>query len=512
MKVVSAKMMSDLEAQSYQKGSNGSDFMENAGRGIAIETHHFVVEHQLSPLVWLLCGKGNNGGDAFVAGCYLLDRNYKVIAIQYDSIENCSSLCRQNRLRFEEKGGKLLNKKIDFGNSGVILDGLFGTGFKGSIREPYIELVAAANQSQLPILAVDIPSGLNGSTGEIQGEVIKATTTFFLGQPKTGYFLKDGWNVVGRLKRVDFGLPSSIIDEAKADMELLTKEEMKLIVPPINRIRHKYQSGYVVGLAGSPTMPGAALLSSLAAYRAGCGIVRLFYPKGMEAELSSSPYELIKIAYTYDEANKVCEIMSKAGAIYIGPGLGRDVHVAQFLKEVLPNISKPCVLDADALSIYAKTPFQLPKETIFTPHHGEMQSLLGLSNHLEINRDLLKQCQDYAEDHRITLILKGAPTFIFQPGKTVSVNPTGDPGMATAGSGDVLTGILAALLSKGLDCQSAAQLGVYLHGLAGECASIARGVSDGVMATDLINQLNSAYKLINDNCSVSSFRQFLKHF
>lgn len=496
MKVVSAKAMAELEAQAYQQGFTEEDFMENAGRGIALAAQEFIQKHHLDHKIWLLCGKGNNGGDAFVAGYHLLEKGYQVTAIQLEDLENCSPLCQQNGRRFLDKQGKILRQIDTFGSSGIILDGLFGTGFKGQVRFPYSSLIDRANQSQLPILAIDIPSGLNGTTGQVEGSVIQAIETIFLGLPKTGFFLENGWNVTGKLYRVDFGLPASIIDLAKADFELLIQQQISPLLPPIKRNRHKYQAGYVIGLAGSLTMPGAALLSSLAAFRGGAGMVRLLYPKGMEAELSASPYELIKIPYTYDDVENIAQLMQKASASFIGPGLGRSQETQHLLHSLIPFLKIPCVVDADALTLFADQAFPLPSQTIFTPHMGEMQTLLQTSSRLNLDLNLLKTCQKYAEEHHMTLILKGAPTFIFHPEAPIFVNPTGDPGMATAGSGDVLTGLLASLLSQGMNCHHAALLGVYLHGLAGEIAARERGTSYGMMATDIIAHLAAAYQTL----------------
>ena len=295
MKIVSAETMSKLEGQAYEQGFTGLDFMENAGRGVAASARNFIEENQLDHVVWLLCGKGNNAGDAFVAGRYLLELGYQVTAIQFDDLDQCSPLCKLNGHLFIEKKGNLIHQIDSFGTKGIILDGLFGTGFRGQVRDPYASLIEKANHSSLPILAIDIPSGLNGTTGQTEGTVIHATETLFLGLPKIGFFLQSGWNATGKLRAVDFGLTSEFIEKAPADFNLITQDKLSSLIPPIQRNRYKYQAGFVIGLAGSLTMPGAGLLASLAAFRAGSGMVRLLYPAGMEAALSSSPYELIKI-------------------------------------------------------------------------------------------------------------------------------------------------------------------------------------------------------------------------
>ncbi len=246
-------------------------------------------------------------------------------------------------------------------------------------------------------------------------------------------------------------------------------------------------------------MPGAALLSSLAALRTGSGMVRLLHPKGMEAELANSPYELIKVPYSVDDPDTTLQWLQKGSAIFVGPGLGRSEAIKKLLQSTLHSLVKPCVIDADALILFAEKPFKLPPQTVFTPHTGEMQTLLHQATHLNLNESLLQTCQQFAEQHAITLVLKGAPTFIFHPGEPILVNPTGNPGMATAGSGDVLTGMIASFLSQGLNGREAAALGVYLHGLAGDCTAKERETRRGLIASDLIAHLNDAYSLLEEN-------------
>lgn len=498
IKVISAKAMAQLELTAYNQGYSSSNFMENAGKGVAEFINKHIIRLNLPKTVLLLCGKGNNAGDAFVAAIHLLEKGYQIYAIQPEPIENCSTLCQLNRKRCEQMGAFFYNKFKEAPRCSVILDGIFGTGFKGKVQEPYASLILAANQSQIPIFSIDIPSGLDGNTGQIGGIAVKAQTTIFLSLPKTGFFYHEGWNQVGHLQAVNFGLPYEMIETTAANFELINEAEIAYLLPPIKRNRHKYQAGFVAGLAGSLQMPGASMLSSLATLRGGSGIVKLFHPQGMEVALTNSPYELIKISYEKGQWKELLEQINKADATFVGPGLGRTAEVQELLKNVIPHLIKPCVMDADALSIFAEQAFNLPSQVIMTPHTGEMQKLLHRAEALIVNEELLLSCQEYVEDKRVTLILKGAPTFIFHPGTPILVNPTGDPGMATAGSGDVLTGLLAALLSQGLDCREAACLGVYLHGLAGELAAQKR-TSYGVIATDLIECFGEAFRCLQNS-------------
>lgn len=495
MKVVTPKQMSHIESLAYKDGCSESDFMEEAGSGVALVVQDYVEYYDLDRIVVLLCGKGNNGGDAYVAGIHLLHLDYEVFAIQPHSIADCSNLCRQSYERFMTEGGRSLNSLNDLPSRGIIIDGFFGTGFRGAISEPYAGIIQHINRSRLPIIAVDIPSGLNGETGIVESEAIIATETAFLGFPKTGFFLNDGWNHVGNLRHVDFGLPTTYLEEVDTELLMLSEKMLKPLLPPIKRSRHKYEAGYVVGLAGSLAMPGAAILSSTASLRGGAGIVRLFYPEGMQQELVSCPYELLHNPYHADDLTEMLSHMNKASAVFIGPGLGQTEEVKTVLRTVLPQIQKPCVLDADALNILAQEEIELPKETVITPHHGEMMRLLHASGHPALTPDFLQQCRNYALKKGVTVVLKGAPTFVIQGSGPILVNPTGDPGMATAGSGDVLTGLIAALLAQGVNARGAASLGVYLHGLAGEHAA-ADLTSYGMCASDIIYRFPEAFKFL----------------
>lgn len=495
MKVVTPQQMSDIESLAYKDGASDSEFMEEAGSGVALFVQDYVERNNLDRVVFLLCGKGNNAGDAYVAGIQLLHLDYEVFAIQPTPISDCSRLCRQNNERFLHEGGRSLKSLEDYSINGIIVDGIFGTGFKGTVAEPYLSMIVAANQSPMPVISIDIPSGLDGETGIVGNEAIIATETVFLGLPKKGFFLNDGWNHIGKLRYVDFGLSKDYIEGLSSDLMMVTSEIASALLPEIIPNRHKYEAGYVVGLAGSPEMPGAAILSSTAALRGGAGIMRLFYPDGMRTELVAAPYEIICTSYKHEDPTELLAQMNRASAVFIGPGIGQSEATKNLLRTILPQIQKPCVIDADALNIIAGEEIQLPEQTILTPHHGEMMRLLGKPGRGDLTPDFLKQCLDYAAKKRVTVVLKGAPTFILQEGSPMYVSHTGDPGMATAGSGDVLTGLIASFLAQGCNPLDAAVLGVYLHGLAGEYAAEDM-TSYGMCATDIIYRFPEAFKTI----------------
>jgi len=501
MKVVTAKQMAEIEKVAYKAGSQEKQFMEAAGKGVASQAKRFVDKHRVSRNIILLCGKGNNGGDAYVAGFYLLQEGYRVAAFQLGSSDSSTDLLLKNRKRFVDNGGVVhqveKGSDVHFPADGLVIDALFGTGLNAAPREPYASVIAAANRSQLPILSVDIPSGLNGDDGNVPGEAIKATETLFLGLPKLGFFLQDGWNCVSRLRYVNFDLPDSAHQDADCEFELFTEGIFRQRMPLLKPNRHKYQAGYVVGLAGSPGMPGAANLSSSAALRGGAGIMRLLHPAGMEAELSASMYELIKTPYVLDHDEEVLIQMNRATACFIGPGIGVNTDMQALLRKLLPAIEKPTVIDADALTMISREAVVLPKQTILTPHMGEMRRLLHMEEPMPLDRAFLQQCADYAEKEGVTLILKGAPTFIFEKGKSITINGYGDPGMATAGSGDVLTGLIAALLAQGLSTYDAATCGAYIHARAGECAAEEK-TSYCMTAGDITEHFSTIFGHLNE--------------
>ena len=283
--VVTAEEMARIEKRAIAKGSSEKEFMENAAKAVADVAEHYVEAHRLRKSATLLVGKGNNGGDALAVGRFLLRQGFSVSALHLYPLEQCSPLCRLQVDAFKKAGGAIKpvykDENFTFDLGGLIIDGIVGTGFAGKAEGIMEIAITAANKSGEHILAIDIPSGLNGSTGEVGSVAIDADTTVYLGLPKIGFFIGSGWDHVGHLALGEYGLPTSFIDEAEGVAYLLNEENMPEILPPIKKTRHKYEAGYVVAVAGSREMPGAAILASYAALRSGAGIVRLFHAKGM---------------------------------------------------------------------------------------------------------------------------------------------------------------------------------------------------------------------------------------
>lgn len=421
-----------------EQGLNPEPLMEEAGRQIARFGRNNTV---------LLVGRGNNGGDALAAGTFLLAEGYTVRAICPYTAEESSLLNQKWRSRFIQNGGQLTDT-LD--GAALILDGFLGTGFHGTVEHKLKTWIEKANASKIPICAIDVPSGF----------LIKATETVALGFAKMECFTEAGWNNTGRLHVVDIGL-----SEKKARPVAYLPNHLYL--PPMIRTRHKYQAGFVAGFCGSKKFPGAAKLAGLAALRSGAGIVKLFTPE----DIGPAPYELICQKWSRPLWN---EALTKANALMIGPGLG---------KRKLPPLTLPCVIDADALQPKLKW----PQGSILTPHRGELLRM-GIEE---------KDLRAFTEKHQLVVLLKGAPTFIYSHGKLPIIIARGDPGMATAGSGDVLTGLLAALLAQGMDAEQAAVLGATLHAMAGEEA--ARDLTSYCMiASDLIAYFPKAFQRLSE--------------
>jgi NAD(P)H-hydrate epimerase len=483
-KIITADEMQRIESLSVAAGSNATAFMDKAAEGIAEAVTLFIETHHLPKRVLILAGKGNKAGDAYTAGSLLLSRGYAVQAVQTFPLKECSALCRQRHEQFVKLGGKVVSfsKNLDTLETqgcSLILDGLFGTGFKGKAEGVAARAIEWSHETGLPILAIDIPSGLNGSTGEVGSVAIHATATVYLGLPKLGFFVGKGWDHVGELIGIDFGLPAKFMKQAEEKALLLDPSSLQL--PPIRRSRHKYEAGYVLAIAGSPQMAGAAALATSGVLHSGAGIVRLFsMPK------TPSDHLLAEVIHEDYDLKRIQEESKRAAAFLVGPGLGRTPAVEKMLRTLLASIRLPVVLDADALYFLAKNPsWKLPKQSILTPHHGEMQKLLNKAPTLET-------CQDYVEKKKATLVLKGAPSIIFHPGKKPLIISHGDPGMATAGSGDVLTGILAGLLAQKMEPFETAALGVYLHAIAGELAAN-KLTSYCMIASDILESLPEAF-------------------
>lgn len=494
-KVVSSEEMQRVEKEAFQKGRSGKAFMQTMGE---VLFQKIKSEARFKNKAVLIAGKGNNAGDGFTALVPLLKEGFKTRALMLYKEAHLSPLCKEAYQKYLAAGGKGIfiksAKDFEIENEETVIDGIFGTGLKGEMDKHIAKIIEKLNQTKNFKVSIDIPSGLDGNTGQLLPIAFKADKTFYLGFPKKGFFLEKGFEYVGLLENIDFGLGEEAESLARADFYLIDEKFCFSLLPKAKRTQHKYEAGYVVGIAGSPSMEGAANLSAKAALRSGAGLVRIFLA-GEKTDYKKLTDEIIKEHLSQEKLPVVLDHLKKAQAVFIGPGLGRDDQTKKLFETILTQIQKPLVLDADALYFLAENPrLRLPSDTILTPHRGEMLRLLKSDNTKLPEEKFLEKCQDYTNQSSIILVLKGAPTFIFRKNLKPLVMARGSAGMATAGSGDVLTGIIASFLAKGLKAEEAAALGSFVHALAGEKAADAKTVYS-MIASDLIESLPEVLRL-----------------
>ncbi len=457
--------MKQIETLAYTAGYKDADFMEAAGRAVAEEAY------TRGSRFTIVCGKGNNAGDGLVAARYLVQKGLEVEVILL--FTEGSPLFEKQLVAYQALGASCrhINSAEEVRFKDVIIVALFGTGFVGELAGLPLKVVQKINEIKAFVIAVDIPAGLNGETGEVLSDALKADITVTLGLPKTGLF--QGYEYTGDIKVVSFGLPDFCIEKAVASYELF---EGSVLFPERKRTWHKYERGYVLALAGSEGMMGAAALSTEAALRSGAGIIKLLIHK-KDASLLLYLKPEVLAAFLEDSMQQE---WLRASALLVGPGMGRQSN--QDLLSLLNLGEKPLVLDADALWWLSLKTFKPPKGAILTPHRGEMA---------RIGQDP----QTFANENDIIIVLKGAPTIIYAKDKIPLIMLGAPSVMATAGSGDVLTGIIASFLAQKLAPYQAAITAVAIHSLAGQIAFEEKGF--GALASDFIEAIPAAIKKLN---------------
>ncbi len=504
MEIVTAAQMREADRRATEDfGIPGIVLMENAGLRIAETVRTLPCTN-----VVILAGCGNNGGDGLVAARHLRGaKNVSVwISAEPESYHgevrtNLNILQRLghplNVVRGEED---LANLAEELRWADLVIDALLGTGISRDVDFLYAEIIRLVNSSGIPVLAVDIPSGVCADTGKLLGAAVRASVTVTFALPKQGLLLFPGAAYTGRLEVVDIGIPPALL--AGYGFNLLTSVEMAKLLPFRPSEGHKGTFGSVLLVAGSRGMSGAAALSARAALRGGCGLVYAAIPESIEPTLAAHAQEVITLPLPENRHGRLkaeaLDILREKWAscqvVAAGPGLSRDSDVMPVLVGILHECRLPVVLDADALNLLATDP-NLTRErdgaTLLTPHPGEAARMLGVTAEV-VQHDRIGSVRRLAEIYNCTVILKGAHTLIADSGGSISLNVTGNSGMGTAGSGDVLAGIAAALLAQGLTVPQAARLAVYLHGLSGDHAAAAKGERP-LMAGDIIEEIPQAY-------------------
>ena len=510
MRILDAAQMREADRQTIEDvGLASIVLMENAGRQVvsAIEA---AYDDRLAGRVAVLCGKGNNGGDGFVIARTLAQRGVDVSVFLLASVAQVKGDARINldilgRLGIgvmevdDEQRWELHASEVQ--RCTLIIDAIVGTGLASPLAGLLETVVADVNVMGIPIVSVDLPSGLSADTPHLIGQCISAVMTVTLAAPKLSLILPPGEHHAGEVVIADIGIPYDVIDGVDGrQIELLTPEQVRLIVQPRPADSHKGDYGRVTVVAGSRGKTGAAHLTGLAALRSGAGLVTIATPGCCVPVVASLAPEYMTEPLADTAAGEVAEsavetvLALRQDVIACGPGLGRSDGAAAFVRALVERSPVPLVLDADAVLAFAGDPGLLmgrdERHIVITPHPGEMARLVGRTIE-DVQADRIGIATEFAATHQVYVVLKGHRTVIATPSGTVAVNPTGNPGMATGGSGDVLTGMIAAWLAQLLDADAACRLAVFLHGAAGDLAAGHEG-RVSMIAGDLIDHLGAA--------------------
>lgn len=514
MKIVTAEQMRQIDRECIKLGTPASRLMENAGKAVAEETRSCLGVRDKHHVLCLI-GAGNNGGDGLVAARYLHEWGYKVsvyLCSQRPPDDANLKLAQERSITCVEVArDKNLEKYDDLlASTTCVVDGLLGTGkmrpLEGVFRQVLEKISTARYDRKLTVIAVDLPSGMDADTGAIDPACLHADTTVTLAFPKLGLFSFPGAERIGKLKTADIGIPESLAESIKT--ELLTSDWAGATLParPLNA--NKGTFGRVLVVAGSINYIGAAYLACSGAMRVGAGLVTLATAKSLQPILASKLTEATYLPLPESETGVISataidiikEQFSRYNTLLVGSGLGQNPSTAEFVVSLLSEKKLPAtVLDADALNILAATPDwwqRLTADAILTPHPGEMSRLCGLSIN-EIQSDRTGVARKFATAWNKTIVLKGAYVVIASPDGYCRVSPFANPGLATAGTGDVLAGIIAGMAAQGLPLADAACLGVYAGCEAGE--TIRNAIGDaGMVASDLLPALPVTIKRLKN--------------
>ena len=469
------------------------DLMERAGAGLAEVVH----KHAPNGPVAVVCGKGNNGGDGLVTARLLRDAGREVEVLLVWPAEWLSPDAAAMLQRLEGPA-PVPFQHARLTRAHAVVDALLGTGFSGAPRDPIDRVIEAIDASRARVIAADVPSGVDASTGEVAGAAVTATATATFHRAKPGLFVHPGKARAGQVHVVDIGIPRGAPGEAMAG---LIAPSVLRIVPRREAASTKFTSGTVTVIGGSRGITGAPIMAAHAAMRAGAGYVAIATGASNEASFAIRPVEsMLRLlpdedgSLTPASVEAVLKAIKRADAVVLGPGLGRDDGAVAFARELFERVDVPLVIDADALNaLEGVFPEDLPQRrwpTVLTPHAGELSRMLGRPSE-EIEAHRLEAAREAAARAKAFVVLKGDDTLVAAPTGRVAVSQGGAPALATAGTGDVLSRVIAAMLGRGMPPAPAACAGVHLHVRAGQLAAEPHG-ADGIIASDVIARLPAA--------------------
>ncbi|MFQ5353423.1 MAG: NAD(P)H-hydrate dehydratase [Thermodesulfobacteriota bacterium] len=510
MKVVDAEAMRAIDERAVSEyAMKGLQLMENAGRAVAEAVLRELPQNGGVRRVAVICGKGNNGGDGFVCARHLRNAGVDVTLFSLARLGAYKGESAVNVRCWQKMGGKsvTLLKSGDIQrhassmrHAHVLVDALLGTGIEGGARGHYGEVIEFINTLKGSVISIDVPSGLNASTGEAEGPIVRAALTVTMALPKLGFYLPPGAGFTGQVEVADIGMPASMLRDEALKCSLITECRLRSIIKARPADSHKGTCGHAAVLGGSPGLTGAPYMAAMAAMRIGAGLVTIGLPRGLNSIMECKTTEAMTCplpegddgrlgAGAFDEIKAF--LKSKA-ALVAGPGLGESPHISGILRELLRESPLPMVLDADALNNLAGSLDCIAEAAssgvVLTPHPGEAARLLGVST-AEIQADRIGRAAELAGRTGAVIVLKGANTIIAAPEGEIYINTTGGSALATAGTGDVLAGMTGGLMGQGHSALEAVVAAVYLHGLAADSIARRMGGQRGLIATDLLAEI-----------------------
>jgi NAD(P)H-hydrate epimerase len=473
-----------------EQGVPSLDLMERAGAGLARVT---AAAARSGP-VRVVVGKGNNGGDGLVVARLLREDGREVDVLAAADLDGLKGDAKENLDRLPGAPPEPFDPERLEG-SGAIVDALLGTGFEGEPREPVKGAIAAINEQDAPVVACDVPSGVNATTGEVEGEAVRGIATASFHGSKIGLHVAPGALHAGTVEVIEIGIPRGAPSGERAG---LISERVLELYPHRQREGSKFSSGVVVVVGGSAGLTGAPTMAARSAQRAGAGYVQVAVPEPAQQAVDLRLLEQMSRALPHEDgahtpagAEVVEEMAERAGAVVLGPGLGRAEQAQEFARQVAAAVQAPLLIDADGLNAHAGRLESLAERdapTVLTPHEGELGRLLEVDSE-EIKAHRLAHVREAAERSGAAVLLKGDDTIVALPGGPEAISAGGTPALATAGTGDVLSGLIGALLAKDLGPLEAAALGALAHVRAGRAAAGRYG-ADHVMAGDVIDELH----------------------
>ncbi|WP_054692273.1 bifunctional ADP-dependent NAD(P)H-hydrate dehydratase/NAD(P)H-hydrate epimerase [Syntrophomonas palmitatica] len=512
MKLLYAQEMREIDRRASSEYDIPSIIlMENAGLRV-VEVVEEMLGDPRNKRVVVLAGKGNNGGDGLVAARHLINCGAQVETFLLGNENELTPDAGRNFAILSKMKADIfpLLEETDLDNlmlsllaSDIIVDAIYGIGFKGSLNDFVAQVVRMVNWCRAPVVAVDIPSGVEADTGKVHGEAIQAAHTVSFALPKVGLVLEPGKEYVGTLSVADISIPRALLEDQALTTNLINEAMVAPWLNPRHPDSHKGSYGHTLVVGGSLGLSGAVIMSSMAALRCGSGLVTAAIPESILPIVENAMVEVMttplsetgQMSIALEALPAIENLLGTASVCAIGPGMSRYTEAGAIVRSVLQKAGIPVIIDADGLNALAKDTSILKNRQIpivLTPHPGEMARLIGKSIE-EVQSDRIQLTRTMAKEWGVSVVLKGNKTVVANPWGEVYVNITGNPGMATAGSGDVLTGIIAGLIAQGVNPHQAACAGVYLHGLAGDKAAEYKG-ERGLIAGDLINCLPEVLK------------------